>query len=60
MVEAADQLGFSEQRGIDTLAKDLDYNVVRVFPMIEYIQQRYNTLAIMKVLRKSRIHYIVQ
>ncbi|MDH8677695.1 DUF5693 family protein [Fusibacter bizertensis] len=44
MVEAADQLGFSEQRGIDTLAKDLDYNVVRVFPMIEYIQQRYNYL----------------
>ncbi|GAB6106358.1 DUF5693 family protein [Fusibacter bizertensis] len=44
MVEAADQLGFSEQRGIDNLAKDLDYNVVRVFPMIEYIQQRYNYL----------------
>lgn len=44
MVEAADQLGFTEQKGIDTLAKDLDYNVVRVFPMIEYIQQRYNYL----------------
>ncbi len=44
MVEAADQLGFTEQKGIDNLAKDLDYNVVRVFPMIEYIQQRYNYL----------------
>lgn len=44
MVEATDQLGFTEQKGIDTLARDLDYNVVRVFPMIEYIQQRYNYL----------------
>ena len=44
MVEAADQLGFTEQKGIDVLARDLEYNVVRVFPMIEYIQQRYNYL----------------
>ncbi len=44
MVEAADQLGFIEQKGVDVLAKDLEYNVVRVFPMIEYIQQRYNYL----------------
>ncbi len=44
MVEAADQLGFIEQKGVDVLAKDLEYNVIRVFPMIEYIQQRYNYL----------------
>lgn len=44
MVEAADQLGFTDQTGIEYLAKDLDYNVVRVFPIIEYIQNRYNYL----------------
>jgi len=44
MVEAADQLGFIEQKGVDVLAKDLEYNIIRVFPMIEYIQQRYNYL----------------
>ncbi len=44
MVEAADQLGFIEQKGVDVLARDLEYNIIRVFPMIEYIQQRYNYL----------------
>jgi len=44
MVETADQLGFIEQKGIENLAKDLEYNIIRVFPMIEYIQQRYNYL----------------
>lgn len=44
LVEASDQLGFIDQTGIKALTRDLEYNVVRVFPVIEYIQQRYNYL----------------
>lgn len=44
MIEAADQLGFTDQKGVEDIAEDLEYNVVRVFPVIEYIQQRYNYL----------------
>jgi len=44
MVESADQLGFTDQTGIEYLAKDLDYNIVRVFALIDYIQSRYNYL----------------
>lgn len=44
MIEADDQLGFNDQKGIEPLAQVLEYNVVRIFPMIEYIQQRYNYL----------------
>jgi hypothetical protein len=44
MIESTVQRGFTEQEKIDTLAEDLEYNVVRVFPVIEYIQERYNYL----------------
>ena len=44
MVEASDQLGFIDQAGLENLAQVLEYNVVRVLPVIEYIQQRYNYL----------------
>jgi hypothetical protein len=44
MIESAVQRGYSEQKGIEYLAEDLEYNVVRVFPVIEYIQERYNYL----------------
>ncbi|HAS74676.1 MAG TPA: hypothetical protein DCS67_11085, partial [Clostridiales bacterium UBA8960] len=44
LVEASDQLGFIAQNGITALTKDLEFNIVRVFPVIEYIQQRYNYL----------------
>lgn len=44
LVEASDQLGFIDQNGIKALTRDLEYNVVRIFPVIEYIQQRYNYL----------------
>lgn len=44
MIESSVQRGYSEQLGIEYLAEDLEYNVVRVFPVIEYIQQRYNYL----------------
>ena len=44
LVEASDQLGFIDQAGITALTRDLEYNIVRVFPIIEYIQQRYNYL----------------
>lgn len=44
MIEADDQLGFNDQKGIEPLAQVLEYNVVRVFPVIEYIQKRYNYL----------------
>ncbi|MBS7527009.1 hypothetical protein KHM83_09985 [Fusibacter paucivorans] len=44
MIESSVQRGYTEQKGIEQLAEDLEYNVVRVFPVIEYIQQRYNYL----------------
>lgn len=44
MVEASDQLGYIDQAGLGNLAQVLEYNVVRVLPVIEYIQQRYNYL----------------
>lgn len=44
MIESAVQRGYIEQRGSTQMARDLEYNVVRVFPVIEYIQERYNYL----------------
>lgn len=44
LVESAVQRGFIEQRGSLQMARDLEYNIVRVFPVIEYIQERYNYL----------------
>ena len=44
MIESSVQRGYTEQLGIEQLATDLEYNVVRIFPVIEYIQQRYNYL----------------
>ncbi|MBF4695354.1 DUF5693 family protein [Fusibacter ferrireducens] len=44
LIESSLQRGHSEQDGLTQLAQDLNYNVVRVFPVIEYIQQRYNYL----------------
>ncbi len=44
LIESSVQRGHSEQYGLTHLAKDLNYNVVRVFPVIEYIQKRYNYL----------------
>jgi len=48
MIESSVQRGYSEQKGIEDLAEDLEYNVVRVFPVIEYIQERYNYLGYYK------------
>jgi len=44
MIESSTQRGYTEQDGIGSLAESLEYNVVRVFPVIEYIQQRYDYL----------------
>lgn len=44
LIESGVQRGFSEQDGIEYIAKDMDYEVVRIFPIIEYIQQRYDYL----------------
>ena len=40
MIESAVQRGYIEQRGSSQMARDLEYNIVRVFPVIEYIQER--------------------
>ena len=45
MIESAVQRGYIEQRGSSQMARDLEYNIVRVFPVIEYIQERYNYLS---------------
>lgn len=44
LIEAAVQRGFTEQSGIEDLAEDLNFEIVRVFSVIEYIQERYNYL----------------
>ncbi|GAU78003.1 DUF5693 family protein [Fusibacter sp. 3D3] len=48
LIESSLQRGHSEQYGLTQLAQDLNYNVVRVFPVIEYIQQRYDYLGYYK------------
>lgn len=41
MIEAGNQRGNTEQDGIQYLAENTNYNVVRVFPMVKYIQKRF-------------------
>lgn len=48
MVESTVQRGFTEQRGLEQLARDLNFEIVRVFPVIEYIQERYHYLGYYK------------
>ncbi len=48
LIESSVQRGHTEQEGLTHLAQDLDYQVVRVFPVIEYIQQRYDYLGYYK------------
>lgn len=44
LIESSVQRGHTDQSGVFQLAQDLNYNIVRVFPVIEYIQQRYDYL----------------
>lgn len=41
LIEAGDQLGNTEQDGIQYLAENSNYDVVRVFPVVKYIQKRF-------------------
>lgn len=41
MVESGVQRQYVEQDGIDVVADRLNYEVVRVFPVVKYIQQRF-------------------
>ncbi len=41
LVESGVQRGHSKQKGAEDLAKMLNYNAVRVFPIVGYIQKRY-------------------
>lgn len=41
MIEAGNQRGHIEQDGINDLAELSHYNVVRVFPVVKYIQKRF-------------------
>lgn len=41
LIEAGNQRGNTEQDGIQYLAENSNYNVVRVFPVVKYIQKRF-------------------
>lgn len=41
LIEAGNQRGNTEQDGILYLAENSNYNVIRVFPVIKYIQKRF-------------------
>lgn len=44
MIEAINQRGFVNILGGRSMAEASNYEVVRIFPMIEYLQERYNYL----------------
>ena len=41
LIESSVERGHAEQRGLEKLTEDLDYNVVRLYSIPDYIQQRY-------------------
>lgn len=48
MIESTVQRGFTDQFGIGQLVQESNYNAVRVFPVVEYIQERYDYLGYYK------------